>query len=298
MTLVVAALACSSSSNASAEATGCDDLYTKYFARCALAGYPASEISRLQGRWDTYCDSFTSLPGFTATGAEIEQCAAAYGTLDCDSEVTPPACSALNTGTLAAGAACLQGSQCESGSCDTNLPDGGGTTASGCGTCDTLVPLGGSCLATNSACAPNATCNQVQNGSAPPTATCIASSTADAGPAPTTIAAGGACNLSGSDSYCGPGLGCGPQNTCVALTYVTAGQPCDYETKFCLVGSCNGATTTESPDGGISSTPGTCPTVLTEGQSCTANSSATTCDTFASCVNGTCVLAETASLCK
>ena len=292
--MMLAALACSStSSNASAEANGCDELYTKYFARCELANYPASEVTRLQARWDTYCGSLTSLPGFGATGAELEQCAAAYATADCSGEVTPAACTSLNAGTLAAGASCIDGSQCQSGSCDDSLPDGG-TTVSGCGTCDALVAIGGSCSGPGTTCGPNATCNQGTTGAS----TCTANSTIDGGATTfTTIAEGGACNVPNSDAFCAPGLACGPANTCVVPTFVEAGQPCDLLTKVCLVGQCNGASEEPSPDGGITSTQGTCPTIIPDGQPCTS-SGAATCDTFASCVNGVCQLTETASTCK
>jgi hypothetical protein len=105
---------------------------------------------------------------------------------------------------------------------------------------------------------------------------------------------GGFCQ---GDSDCAPGLGCilepcaergmlsngcTASGTCGSVTWVSAGQPCDYTSTRCLVGSCIGTEDWAFPaplDGGPF--PGTCPQVVADGQSADTGSTYSTCDTFA-----------------
>jgi hypothetical protein len=288
--LFVSTLPACSKKGEGTTAAGCDALYKHYFAPCFLAGYPTNEVTRVQARWDTYCESLASLPGSTVTSSALEACASAYAVLGCNSAANPPACAPLSIGTLMGGASCVQDNQCLSGTCDVPVTGDGGE-ASGCGMCDTLVGLGGACGAAGTSCGPNATCG----------GTCVAidneagaDAGADAGPG---VGLGGACD--GADAgFCSDGLACGSAGTCVVPTYADAGAPCDLMAMGCLVGTCNGASDIEGDDGGSVVTPGTCPAVIADGQPCDPNSETTTCDTLATCLNGTCVLAQSDSLCR
>ncbi len=74
-------------------------------------------------------------------------------------------------------------------------------------------------------------------------------------------------------------------NTCSAPTYGAPGAPCDYNTRFCKVGSC----VVPASDGGITGTSmGKCPTVIPDGQACTNSSKDGVCDEFADCIGGKC----------
>jgi hypothetical protein len=87
------------------------------------------------------------------------------------------------------------------------------------------------------------------------------------------------------DADCASGLGCGDWPTCIngpcastcePLTWAGSGEPCGGYTR-CLVGYCDGTT---------------CQTVIPEGQPCQGVGFDATCDTFAECFNGTCVLID------
>lgn len=135
----------------------------------------------------------------------------------------------------------------------------------------------------------------------------------DAATCTTTNAVGGPCQ---ADWDCAPGLGCILQpcaergvvangcsgtGTCGSVTWVSAGQPCDYSSTRCLVGSCIGDENRvfpAPPDGGPF--PGTCPQIVADGQSADTGSTYSTCDTFAEPFSaaapdggsGTCVLRD------
>jgi len=82
--LIVAA-ACTSSSSSSSSASGaCSDYFNAEFARCDLVGYPSSEVTRLAGRWSTYCESILQLPG-TPSGfvSALQACTQATAAQSC-----------------------------------------------------------------------------------------------------------------------------------------------------------------------------------------------------------------------
>jgi hypothetical protein len=82
-----------------------------------------------------------------------------------------------------------------------------------------------------------------------------------------------------SDSDCVKGLVCDPTSgQCAPLTWARSGQPCS-NTARCLVGNCL-----------MGSAGATCPVVIPDGQPCGAQTTAETCDAFATCVNGVCSL--------
>jgi hypothetical protein len=278
--LLLVAAACHTSNNSTSN--GCDELFTGYLARCEYSGYPASEVTRVQARWDAYCEGLTTLPGVTFTASGLADCAKAVETMDCNAPSTPPACAGFSTGTLAGGAGCLASNQCQSASCSYSSSSDGGTPV--CGSCDTPVANGQACGTPGTSCLPNAECSG---------GTCLVY---DAGAPTAPVAAGGACGTA-TTGNCGAGLVCS-NGSCASPTYGAAGQPCDYGTKACLVGSCGGGVVMPEPDGGIPTPTGTCPTVIADGQPCDGSSAAATCDTYAACIGGICQATPSATLCK
>ncbi|HEY3821647.1 MAG TPA: hypothetical protein VGL81_30985 [Polyangiaceae bacterium] len=298
----------------------CEDYFeAAYAGTCSdMPLPPADELARIQGRFETLCHQTLALPGVTATAASLETCVSAILTDGCNAlhETNGP-CSFV-TGSLAAGVSCVTDAQCQAGYCSL-----GPAITSACGTCGSVVGLGASC-GVGESCGPDAVCyatvggesclaiQTVGAGGACPTAQtvceaglfCVAAvCTAPAGqgtsceedvqcagslvcPAaavPSSCAppsgAGGPCN---GTPDCTAGLVCdATTRQCAGVTWASAGQACGGTT-VCLVGTCNvGAGTT-----------GTCPAVIPDGQPCdtTGTSTTTTCDTFATCANETCVL--------
>jgi hypothetical protein len=133
------------------------------------------------------------------------------------------------------------------------------------------------------------------------------------GDPPSTCSSGSAGAACVTDQQCAPGLGCvpvgpcasggevarigcSPSGQCIAVGWPAAGQSCNDAFR-CLVGSCgseNGLVPIPSQgnDGGLVAA--TCPKVVPDGQPCSASS---TCDTFAECFQGRCILLD-AVACK
>ncbi len=292
---VIVVAACTSSTSSSSSGTVCSD-YFSALSRCTLTGYPASEVSRLSSRWATYCQSSLGLPGVPSSLAStLDSCAKALTTASCTDFNNVAQCNGVFTGTLAGGAGCLDGDQCQSGACSVSATaTDGGAAVTGCGKCDTPLAVGAPCGMAGSTCVYPATCGLA------PGATTLVCTVTDAGPSnpPVYAPAGAACGAptDGGFTYviCEPGLACGPSGTCVTASYAAAGPPCN-QTTLCLVGSCSAAAI--QFDGGAATA--TCPTVIGDGQPCTASQTiTTTCDTFAQCLGGTCQLALSGATCQ
>lgn len=302
----------------------CDDYFQAVFQTSCDGSplLPSSETTRLQGRFQTLCTAALALPGISLDPSALEACVTAVKSSGCSVLEANTGPCALNTaGSLAAGTSCVTGAQCSGGTCtaDEASPDGGELL---CGTCVTPPAIGQSC-ANGQTCGPNAACLDGASGGE----TCVAVTYAAAGAScsgvtqcnaglycDTTLTCatpGGAgapcsedeacalplvcpattgsstCQMPGAsgapcedDLDCGSGLGCDYNlHTCGTVTWVSAGQTCSASAR-CLVGNCpftNGVTG------------GTCPAVIADGQPCVATSTDTTCDTYASCENDTCV---------
>ena len=136
-----------------------------------------------------------------------------------------PACAQIFNGTLAEGAACSQGDECLSGSC--NITSCSGTPPCCMGTCDPAagapVPIGGDCSAPGASCVADAFCRIT-------TGLCVQ-----------VIAAGLPCDPTMGD-FCAPGLNCVPdasltQQVCTRPPAegeaCTASSPCDALGDFC-----------------------------------------------------------------
>jgi hypothetical protein len=272
---------------------------------------PASEVARLRGRFTQICQSGMALPGSGLADETLEACAHAVKSAGCLATSLPAACNI--TGTLPAGAPCNQDFQCESGGCFQSLAPGEAGASDSCATCLPIAQLGQPCTAV---CPPGATCDrsmatptcvQVMLGEAGakcdgqalqcrPGLYCNNSATCAPLPAATqpcttnglcaapAACVGPTCELPGAtgatcevDFTCAAGLGCSAASqTCAAVTWASAGQSCGDLVR-CLVGDCNG---------------GTCPAVIADGHTCTIGDPSSTCDTFAKCQGGTCVLQD------
>jgi len=279
---------------------------------------PATELARIQGRFDTLCAAALALPGVSLNSSSLEACVAAIRSRGCSvlNETSGP-CS-FDTGSLATGGTCITDAQCQSGDCST-------ASAAACGACAPTVPNGSSC-ANGQPCEPGAictgnepapqictpitygaegvdcfvgtvqcsvglTCNSITGQCSAPGAAgtpcnedrdCASPLACPAITGPTACQVpGGAGSGCSADMDCADGLGCDVTTSmCGAVTFASAGQPCSDAAR-CLVGPCQFISGT---------TGGTCPTVTPDGQPCSDADQAATCDTFAQCENGTCVL--------
>jgi len=315
----------SSGSSSGGAPSSCDDYFKAISGPClGNVDLPASEIARIQGRFDTLCAEAVALPGVAITASALEACVSAVKSSGCSVlEQNPGPCS-FDNGTLPTASTCVTGAQCQGGDCtsDNSAPDGGQVL---CGTCVAAAGIGQSC-ANGLSCVAGAICNgdtgggqscaaityggagAACNGSStqcnlglycdPSTNQCAAlggtgaACQYDGACAPPLVcpAVGGpsTCQSPGAagapcedDPDCVSGLGCGQSShQCLALTFATSGQACGDSIR-CLVGSCitsgTGAT-------------GNCPTVIPDGQPCNGSDTMSTCDTYANCEGGKCIL--------
>ncbi|HEY6458705.1 MAG TPA: hypothetical protein VIY73_01100, partial [Polyangiaceae bacterium] len=276
---------------------------------------PDDELARLRARFATICAGFPALPGSGMTDDQLEACASAIVAAGCVTPGTlPDAClvtgsladgAPCNEPFQCTGGQCFQGAAAG--------PDASTGTGTACGTCGSIPTLGqpcqGSC-ATGSVCdhtAATPTCIAVTAGAAGAhcdglSAVCAAGLYCDAasGVCATLPTDGQPCTSTGlcttpawcyqqtcqppgtqgapcgSDDECAAGLGCSlTAETCGAVTWVDAGQPCG-DLARCLVGGCD---------------PGsmTCPAVIPDGGACNGADSASTCDSLDGCLGGTCL---------
>ena len=298
--------------------TACRDYFDAVFGGgCNGSVLPADELTRQRARFVKVCEGELALPGQGLTQGALQACAIAVrSTGACRlTDRATDACNLTVAGALGATAACFANSQCQSGSCAHQPQDGGAESA--CGSCKTASAIGQTCSPTSS-CSAGAACDTTRT---PPT--CTALSFGDVGA--TCNAAGAICKTglycdanatnrclspkgvgaacsdtsqcvqpfvcdgapricqsprpAGATCFgedCAAGLVCATQSThvCSAVSWAAEGQACG-DTAQCLVGSCLLFA---------------CPRVIPDGQPCDFNSTSTTCDAFAQCLNGTCTL--------
>ncbi len=320
------ALACGSTggSGSSGGGSACTDYFDSLFSSGCVGGVrlPAGELARIRPRFAQACEFVLGLPGIGLTAQSLEGCVSERQSPGCASSGTACALGG-KAGALAPSLPCVSDEQCQSGRCSAgNSGADGGTVV--CGTCTAAAEIGqpctgacadggacvfnggaGTCVAVThggagapcdsfrALCASGLVCTAARTCEAPGAAgaTCrfdqdcqsplvcpthnVASTCQNPGPA------GTACS---QDGHCASGLGC-DANTyqCATITWASAGQPCSGSAR-CLVGDCPYANNQAA---------GSCPAVVSDGQPCTVDS---TCDTFASCVEGVCRLTQ-AGLC-
>jgi hypothetical protein len=304
----------------------CDDFFAVYTGTaCGITTLPTTGLDGLKSRFATYCAALINLPGTGFDATHLETCLTALKGAGCDIERADDLDVCKPTpGTLASGAACLSSNQCASGSCATMRVDGG---YSACGQCAASAQLGQSCDPSSAsvACVSGTACDSTSK-------TCVAISIGGVG-APCGTGTqdcmsglrceyqqtGSTCmqpasqGMSCTPSGCVKGLRCDPTNNtcappgqqgaacmynsdcavgfgcalathvCTAMTYGGPGSPCDGATERCFTGSC--------PAGGADAGTSVCPTVIADGQPCPMPGG--TCDSFAECIGGVCIIQNT-----
>ena len=138
---------CSPGSGKSGDVTAdqaCSDYANAYcsaYANCSSFDGTLlyGSVSACVGRWKPICLSTINAPGTGFKPSVYESCAQAYASTKCDvllSNGRPDACNVL--GSLAAGAACGDDSQCATGYCKVDFFET-------CGACTARVGLGATC---------------------------------------------------------------------------------------------------------------------------------------------------------
>jgi hypothetical protein len=317
---LVLAMACRSSGAADAGSSSpCDEYFDAITANPCGTGptLPDSETARVRSRFERVCAVYTSLPGSTIGGDALEACAAAIQAAGCAGATSTPAVCAV-MGTLPTGAACNEPFQCQSGVCFEGAgPIDAGPSTSSCGQCVAVSALGQPCQQNCTAgavcdfdaatptcvvptvraagascdgltllcgaglyCDTTGTCTALLAAGEPCTsgAQCAPPATCPAGQCQAPGTAGAGCE---GDEQCVAGLACSVASmTCGAVTWSSSGQPCGDLTR-CLVGACELGTMT-------------CPTVIDDGQPCSPDDPSATCDRYAQCTGGVCVLVDAA----
>jgi hypothetical protein len=306
-------------------ASACDELASVVVEalRCEYGStaLDSAYASAFASRYRTDCAAELTLPGVSVSLQQLNECIAAYEALDCSSPrtaKTPASCGPLASGTRANGASCASSAQCQSLNCNfatSYSPDGGAFTPA-CGSCAATLAVGqpcttgtepcashsyclnGICVADNTVgdggacnlssqctgsliCVGAGTCGPIEDVGASCTGTsdCKMGLVCVSGACATALAAGATC--SPAASACDVGLVCDPTTLqCTSIGHASAGQPCDGEEVLCVAGSCQNAI---------------CPPVIPDGQPCDENDHSSTCDIFAECQGGVCVLSGSGS---
>jgi hypothetical protein len=329
---LLAGLAVACGSTSSAAPPDALDLCTQIYQwtltpSCGGPVKPAAEKQRVEARVGPMCTAAMALAGDGMTSGSLRACASALQAESlCNHDLSSvPACDLR--GSLAGGSPCSAGVQCQSGRCSMSAvtSSDGGAAWWACGTCTPLVAAGDSCNDSES-CQPGSVCDAASSNCVPvrfgaggdhcdgivaqcnpglycdlKSAKCAARVDRgapcvqpDACNPPLTCVDTpyGTCQDRGQvgascavDADCEAGLGCGATTyVCGTVTWASGGQPCG-EFLRCLVGACP-----SSPPG--MPAPTSCPTVIADGQPCNGKDPKSTCDTLSSCINGTCMRAD------
>jgi hypothetical protein len=239
-------------------------------------------------RWALGCRADLGLPGSHRTAAVTESCTVATEKTTCDqwfrlvevSECFPQA------GTLANGAVCATGGQCESLVC--NRQEG-----SSCGTCGPVRLVGDPCLR-DAECVGDllclhGVCGEAPSVGAPCLETCVLPFVCKGGTCARRSQAGQACSSTPEDS-CDVynGLFCGRAHVCQVGKYAALGEVCnEREGIYCdREGTCRSG----------SGTTGTCAAAAEDGADCD-DTSGPYCRYPAQCIGGFCRIADPKS-CK
>jgi len=279
---------------------------TEYLTRCA-----GSTTGFVESRMKVVCASAMTLNGTAITPQFLNNCSGALKNLSCDRDFDDIAACNAPPGTLGAGAACVSSEQCATEWCKKS-------DSTTCGACTARVAVGGTCTS-SSQCVEGARCStgkcvaQIENpvgGSCDSTKgeSCQSGLYCDYSTktCKAFVAAGGACSISApcqrdltcdatsktcvkptlagegqacsTTVRCQTGLLCDPASQkCAKITMVKPGGDCDSSLMRCEQGQCNEVTKK-------------CPTLIADGGACTPGDNAQTCEAYASCVDGKCLL--------
>jgi hypothetical protein len=287
--------ACASPPFGDAGLAACDAYYAAQYTRCGGPTPPTS----FKARFEQVCQNQATLPGSGMTIAALEACASALDISPCDEAPPPEACSFF--GSLPGGSSCADSIQCQSGYCAGQQVEtiDGPLTPLTCGSCApgvvVLGPEAGAGAACDNGgcqaglfCSPQASlCQPLEDAGARCCCqgVCAGPSVCDGTDGVNntclSLADGGACN---EDLECSPGLGCILGECSPAVTWASAGQPCNQAVR-CIFGGCSSMDS--PPDGGWA---GTCSTFIADGQPCAVDPfSPPPCDPFSECFEGTCM---------
>jgi hypothetical protein len=292
----------------------CDAIFDGEFdpARCGGMSIPASVLAPFKARFHTFCVQQMAYPGFAGTWQE---CASAMASAPCRGSSPNVAIACAFVGSLANGAPCNGGSQCQSGECSKGTLADGGTSS--CGLCAPSIARGQACKPGDS-CIPGTECLQgicTAYGSSDIGGPCLSANDCKATlecQSQKCVAlqpAGGPCT---GDYLCQQGLRCSQQKCTVPIAVggdcsvapdvCPNSTLCDTKTKKCTLvafaqkgQTCGNlspptlcASTLDCPITDLQTMTGTCPTVLADGQPCDPKDKTTSCDLFASCRLGVC----------
>jgi hypothetical protein len=305
--------------------SGCDAYFQAVFLSGCTGGAlpPESEISRIEGIFETICTNEEALPGSGVTDSVLGACAAAIQAVGCDANLA--AISACTfTGSLAAGAACSDSAECESGSCDLTFGTGGSEPS--CGKCGKSAAVGQPCGMTDVSCVPGSACDQsgpTGDGTCKTLTFGQVGASCDSSEHPDqqcasglycviTLDSGKCTALGGMGTSCLDSAQCQSPLDCPAgkcTPRSAAGGPCSGDGDCASGLGCDDGTnkcasvtwaTAGASCGGLTSClvgecsmEGKCPTVIKDGQACVETSTTAVCDTLSSCVNGKCELPGT-----
>lgn len=292
-------------------------------ANCGRPAPGGDVYMRARTRFQTECKLGLAAPGTGATADAMTKCAATFASKPCGAMFSDPACQAA-PGKLPDNSPCLSSEQCASGRCPQTYAVGDGgivTSVSTCGVCTPTIAVGDACdpqgavqcisgvlwcranvcmavvlgdltadCANGLDCKSGA-CNGGEcyapasvGGVCKPGEECVGGATCVDGTCTALVGEGKACTRNG---VCAASLVCDlSSGLCKKAVFVAAGEACD-EVNRCAVGGC--MLTSE--------TAGTCPAVIADGAPCDETSLSATCDFSASCINGTCSIAD-AAMCK
>lgn len=280
--------ACSSpsASNRPSAASACADWATQYCERLNacdpyLLNTDFGAVGLCAARNQAVCESALTATGTGATVASIENCAGLYAVASCDvilSNQRPAGC--VVPGSLAAGSACGDDSQCSGTNPHCHIPVG-----MVCGTCSILAPSGGTC-ATDADCMDGLVCGAgvcVKPGTVG--STCDGATMA----CPESLLCEQTClkplevgaNCDPAANLCdgAQGLYCDSQTgRCASHSYAAANASCGGNS-LCAGGTCTGAAPTQL-----------CVAPLADGAMCGGAASGPSCASPAICLNGTCLL--------
>src|SRR5262245_191567 len=224
-------------------------------------------------------------------GAPYVEVCAARQELMCET-----ACTTFPAGRRAPGAPCLSSLQCSTLGCAGTFVVGAdgkrNPRTRSCGTCAAPLELGQTCNVETDVCQPGepglscfqgscrtrggtgSACDRSDDCAEPLVCT-------SAGACGAAIGAGEACVTS---RECFGEYVCDPTTrVCVNAAYSLPGEACDDDAQRCWIGAC------DIPDG---ATTGVCPIVLPDGSACDPDDAAHTCDSFATCFQGTCQIPD------
>jgi hypothetical protein len=326
---------CTSTTASNEEA--CDKYFNAAFSdRCSSGSVSSERRGQIQTRFRDVCKKGLAAPGTGLTADYLDKCGNALAAQSCGANETPKEC-AVPVGTLADGSACSDSSQCKTSYCkksSTSSGDAGSSTQTAdCGMCAATVPEGGDC-SNGGRCVTDTSCKSSESPGGGGTSICAKDVENDIGGAcdfasqrcksnltcdletqkcvalgaagaecftssdcqqpdlgcaakvcKARVGEGAACTSTGE---CQTQLGCNPATkTCGKSPTAKSGAPCDSFT-VCDTGRCNADMETGK---------GTCPTLIPDGQACTADSRTAVCDEFAECTDGICKV-EDPAVCK